>query len=316
MANDSTRSYLSVSYDLRPSKQVERRMLLDFFRRLAGCDIAIEKYRYTGMGSVHFVDHILFHKFLGIDKFVSVERDEDIARRVEFNRPFGNVEIEIMEIGEYIPKLAYDEDHIVWLDYDCRLSTDILNDVKSSAYVLPPGSFVFVTVDAEPPPSSAGPSDNYDFFKDLSRNLWDPRWRISDFGKESLHLRVLDLLGRAIKEGVAGRPGVKALPCFSIAYADGHEMATLGVQLGGNVEEDHLRQVKDDGATYLVLSFNDKPFYINVPVLTRRERLYFETIMTSGDFNRVRSAGVDENNFRNFANVYRFLPSYAELFLG
>ena len=65
------------------------------------------------MGSVHFVDHILFHKFLGIDKLVSVERDEDIARRVEFNRPFGNVEIEIMEIGEYIPKLAYDEDHIV-----------------------------------------------------------------------------------------------------------------------------------------------------------------------------------------------------------
>ena len=31
MSPVSARSYLSVAYDLRPSKQVERRMLLDFF---------------------------------------------------------------------------------------------------------------------------------------------------------------------------------------------------------------------------------------------------------------------------------------------
>ncbi len=37
MSEASAQSYLKVAYDLRPSKQVERRIFLDFFRRLAGC---------------------------------------------------------------------------------------------------------------------------------------------------------------------------------------------------------------------------------------------------------------------------------------
>ena len=316
MKSESAKSYLSVAYDLRPSKQVERRMLLDFFRRLASCGVRVENFRYTGMGSIHFIDHILFHKFLGIGKLVSVEKEEEIEDRIYFNRPFDLVEVHMMEIGDFIPSLDSSEQHIVWADYDYRLSREILDDMRSAAYLLPLGSFILVTVDAEPPKNSGGPADNLTYFKEVSGDLWNPKWSSGDFERECLQFRAISILANAFKEGVAGRPGIDVLPCFSFAYADGHQMATLGVQLGSDTEAGNLRKLKDRGAEYLVLDFEDSPFFIDVPVLTRRERLFFESTMPSLNYGRVSESGVGEEDFKKFANVYRFLPSYAELLLG
>ena len=316
MSPVSAKSYLSVAYDLRPSKQVERRMLLDFFRRLAGCGAVVESYRYTGMGSIHFMDHILFHKFLGIDKLVSVERDEDIERRVHFNRPFDNVELKIMEVGDFIPQLSKEEKHIVWLDYDYRLSEDMIEDVRACASHLSVGSFVLVTVDAKPPKNSTGADDNFSFYKNIASQFWKLEWTQGDFSNELLHLRVLDLMGSVFLEGVAGRRGVDVLPCISFVYADGHQMVTLGVQIGTHEEAAHLERVKNEGAVYLVTGFGEEPFYIDVPVLTRRERLVLEAAMPSNDLKKGLTVGVSKEEFEKFSKVYRFLPSYAELLLG
>ena len=316
MSKQSSESYLSVAYDLRPAKQVERRILLDFFRRLSGLGVAVEDFRYTGMGSIHFVDHILFHKFLGIDKLVSVERDEGIEKRIKFNRPFDSVELEFMDIGEYIPQLDHSEKHIVWLDYDYGLSEDMIGDVRVTASLLPEKSFVLVTADVEPPKASTGAKDNYYHYKDIAEELWEPSWSHSDFSNSKLHRRILDLLGLAFSEGVAGRSKVDALACLSFVYSDGHKMVTLGVQLGGSQERTALERIQSEGAYYMVSSFDGEPFHISVPVLTRRERMYLEAAMPSKDYQGISSAGVSEDDFGKFGKVYRFLPSYAELLLG
>ncbi len=325
MSPASSRSYLKVAYDLRPAKQVERRMLLDFFRRLAGRGIPVESFRYTGMGSIHFVDHILFHKFLGIDRLVSVERDAEIRDRVQFNRPFDSVELVMAEIGHYIPKLDRDEKHIVWLDYDYPLSEDMLADVRTGAFELSEGSFLLVTVDVEPldlksPAERNSDSSrsglNYEHYRDIADDLWKPEWTKRDFTNRQVHLRVLDILGLALQEGVAGRRGLSVLPCFKFVYADGNEMATLGVRIDAEDKGAELEQMRGEGADYLVLDFAADPFYINVPVLTRRERLHLEAAMPSSDPKARENCGISETNFREFARVYRFLPSYAELMIG
>ena len=315
MSEASTKSYLKVAYDLRPSKQVERRILLDFFRRLAGCGVAIEEFRYTGMGSIHFVDHILFHKFLGIDKLVSVEHDEDIESRLQFNRPFDNIELKIMAIGDYIPQLDKCEQHIVWLDYDYQLSETMINDVVSCANYLPIGSFILVTVDATPHKELKNAKDNYEYYLEVAKDLWKPDWKYTDFVKGKLHLRVVDLVARAFKEGVVGRPKVRALPCFSFVYSDGHQMVTLGVQLGGDQEDEKLDHIFGE-VEYLTRDFGNTPFKIDVPVLTRKERLHLESVMPSKDYSKIRSSGLDQDLFDKFGRIYRFFPSYAELLLG
>src|SRR5687768_12973988 len=111
-------SYRKVQYDLRPAKQVERRMLIDSFQRLAIGGFQLHDYQYTGMGSIYFVDFTLFHRYLGITRMLSVEISGDIEKRVRFNKPFAEVGIKIDAIGNIIPTLHRDVQHIVWLDYD------------------------------------------------------------------------------------------------------------------------------------------------------------------------------------------------------
>ena len=316
MRTDSSRSYLSVAYDLRPSKQVERRMFIDFFRRLAGCGVQVEEFRYTGMGSIHFVDHTLFHKFLGIDKMVSCEKDSDIETRVYFNRPFDNIEIEMMPIGDYVPRLDRDEAHIVWLDYDFRLTEMMINDVVMSANQLPMGSFVIVTVDVEPHKGSKGATDNISYYKKQAGDLWRPAWRKKDFANAKLCRRAIDIIELAFKEGASGRPNVNILPCFSFEYSDGHQMITVGAQIGGAKEASFLDRVQESGAYYMVRDFADKPFSIDVPVITRKERFHLDSAMPSKDFESIKALGISKEIFDNFAQIYRFYPIYSELLLG
>ncbi len=316
MIQSSAQSYLKVAYDLRPSKQVERRMLLDFFRRLAGCGVPVEEFRYTGMGSVHFIDHTLFHKFLGIDKMASVERDEDIEQRIRFNCPYDNIDLEFMPIGEYVPHLDRDEKHIVWHDYDYRLSRDMINDVVSAVNHLRTESFVFVTIDVEPHKGSNGSVDNFEFYKEQAGDLWDPSWKISDFANAKLYRRTIDILTLAFREGVSGRCNAQFLPCISFVYSDGHKMITVGGQIGGAKESTFLDRVKDSGAYYIVREFGKEPFSINVPVLTRKERYHLESAMPSADFEKVKAIGIGKKEFDAFARIYRFCPSYSELLLG
>src|SRR5438552_2872530 len=107
-------SYLEVAYDLRPAKQVERRMIIDVLQRMTAAGFPIREYQYTGLGSIYFVDFVLFHRLLGLHRLLSVEHDPRIERRVEFNRPFANVRIEIESIGAVIPTLATDLKHVLW----------------------------------------------------------------------------------------------------------------------------------------------------------------------------------------------------------
>src|SRR5689334_16559424 len=95
-----TESYLKVAYDLRPAKQVERRMLLDCLQRLARVGFDLPDYQYTGFGSIHFVDFVMLHKLLGMRNLLSVEYSAAIEKRVEFNKPFGLINIEMKSISD------------------------------------------------------------------------------------------------------------------------------------------------------------------------------------------------------------------------
>ena len=125
-------------------------MLLDLLRRLMEAGFPISGYQYTGMGSIYFVDFILFHRYLGIKRMVSVEKAEEIKRGVHFNRPYGSIEIFIGDIADYIPSLSKDRKHILWLDFDFVISREAIGAVVMAAAQLSPGSILLVTIDAEP----------------------------------------------------------------------------------------------------------------------------------------------------------------------
>ena len=64
MAGGKRDSFEKFNYLLRPSKQVERKLLIEAFHcmRADGYDVA--KYTYLGFGSVFYADCLLLHKYL------------------------------------------------------------------------------------------------------------------------------------------------------------------------------------------------------------------------------------------------------------
>ena len=203
-----TESYKKVHYELRPAKQVERRMLVNALLGLAVAGFSRQDYQYTGMGSIYFIDFMLFHRFLGIKNMLRVEYDLKISKRVEFNRPFACVGTKIGPIGDVIPNLSKDIAHLVWLDYDGILVNSHLQDVAAAATYLPRGSILLITVNIEPPADCDGPKEWQAYFRKEAQEFMVPGLKLADFTQTNLPQRNIELIARAIQSGMAGRVDV------------------------------------------------------------------------------------------------------------
>jgi len=309
-------SGVRVQYELRPHKQVERRMLVDAFQLLLLAEFPIKDYQYTGMGSFYFVDFILFHKLLGVRRMLSIERGEKYSKRVYFNRPFECVTIRIGDASDVIPSLDRGVKHILWLDYDYPLNAEILQDVRSAASLLPVGSVLLVTVDVEPP---GGPEDGPEEWREhfeAEADTYLPAAPEPGYFSESNLPRVnINLLERAILEGVTPRTGIEFSPLFNFLYADKNQMISLGGMLTTPDERNRIQASSLPKAIYFRGDFSSPPYRIRVPNLTRRERLYLDAKMPCPNGWLPTDFELEREEIASYREIYRFFPAYAELLL-
>ena len=308
-----TQSYLKVHYELRPAKQVERRMLIDAFQVLAHSGFPIRDYQYTGMGSIYFVDFILMHRLLGISKMLSVEYDSRIKKRVEFNKPFACVATKNAPICDVIPTLSSTRQHILWLDYDGALQNSHLQDVSLATTYLTPGSILLLTVDVEPP-TLGGPAAWREYFAEEGAEYFDQVLKTEDFGESNLPRRNTELIAKAIKSGLTGLMGIEFIPLFNFVYKDGHKMLTVGGMIGSRPEK---RRITRSALTpdYYRRSLEEEPCVITVPSLTRKERLHLDAKMPCEDGWTPSEFELSADNVEAYRTIYRYCPTYAELML-
>lgn len=293
-------------------------MLIDAFQLLSMEGVSIRDFQYTGMGSIYFIDYILFHKFLGLDKMVSVEASPKVEKRVSFNRPFRLVQVKMARVGDYIPELSSDRKHILWLDYDSVLSAWQLQDIALAGTYLSQGSILLVTVDVEPPlkPEHGGtPSEWRKYFEDIAYDYVDPGWTDESFALSNLAKLNAEIIVRAFQTGLVGRPYVEILPLFNFEYADGHKMITVGGMVASETEKHQVAASRLPGTVYYRGSFELEPYRIRVPRLTRKERLFLDSQMPAPDGWVPKDFELDLADIRAYSEIYRFFPAYAELLL-
>lgn len=307
-----TESYLKVPYDLRPAKQVERRMMIETFQTLSHLGFPISEYQYTGFGSIYFVDFVLFHKLLGISRMVSVEFDDKIRKRVKFNQPFRCVDIRLGRISDQIPKLSRRRKHILWLDYDSVLLNEHLQDLWLAAAHLSRQSVVIVTVDVEPPVKGGSPEHWRSYFREEAGQYLGTFTSIQDFAQSNLVRINAAVLVRALISGLAPR-GLEYIPLFSFSYADGHEMITVGGMLGTSEDRQALAARPIKRLEYLRMRIEDEPYRITVPRLTRKERLHLDKAMPAGGSWHLKEFELPAELLEAYQRIYRYLPTYAEL---
>jgi hypothetical protein len=309
-----THSYRKVPYDIRPAKQAERRMLVDAFQLLTEAGFMTRDFQYTGMGSVHYVDFILFHRLLGITRLLSVEKSEEIRRRVQFNRPFEMIDVKIGGIGDEIENLSADLKHIVWFDYDDVLTREQLQDIAYACTKLPPQSILLVTVDAEPPgPSGSGASDWMEHFVAEAEDYLDRPIVPTQFGRDLIAHQCVKCVTRAMEKAIVERQEVEIIPMFNFEYSDGNRMITVGGMIGTETDKRNVERSRLAKAPYYRSSFESKPFVIRVPRLTRKERVLLDSRMPTAPGWHPEEFEITPEDVEAYKQIYRFLPAYGEL---
>lgn len=304
-----------IAYDLRPAKQTERRILLDFLRCASEAGINISDCRYIGMGGTTFYDFHLLHRFLGVDKMTSLERDPDLVKRAKFNCPYDFIKVEQRTVADFLVGDVDKTPTIYWLDYDNGISSDITADIVSLGSSMTVGGFAFVTVYAKPPGILVKQSieQRFDFFRqylgDFAIDLI-----ADDLTNAKFANSIYRVLVTAFNNAFAARTDGQFYLLFRVQYKDSSPMITVGGCFCVAGQEAEFVQRMNSDLPFLV---ENEVYQIENLCLTERERTIFDLAVTNSNLNSpeadtLRSLGFTPKEFEAYGDLVRFLPRYHE----
>jgi len=320
--DEYTKSYEKIDYSVRPAKCIERKMLCDIFRKLAPFG-EVKKYRYIGFGSPFFADFYLFHKMLGIEDMISIEKNKEDKDRFEFNTPFSCIKMKYGNSNDVLPLLEWDIRTILWLDYDFTLNNSVLEDVKTAFSSVREGSIVIITVDGnirdefgdrieEKSKKLKQLENNIDKEK-IARGIKEKNldgWECSDVFK--------GIITNEIQETINARNGGRSKgnkliykQLFNFYYSDGTKMLTVG---GIIFDEGNIEKFHECGFEKMSFYRNgNDPCKIKIPKLTLKEIKQLDKFLPDNYENAPEF--IPEDQRKMYKNIYTYFPHYAEAFI-
>jgi len=307
-----------VDFSLRQNKSIERLIVFDGLRKTIR-ELNLEDIVYVGLGSVWFTDFGLAHHLLSIETMISIEQDDVIFRRAQFNQPFRTVEVILGESAKVIPDLLTraflrDRPWIVWLDYDKKIDETRLAELRNLVKTLPPNSTLIVTCSARLTHYGKKP-ERVAVLRELFGDVLDERVSTEDVETEVGLMRVLaSTLSRYLKATAlqVARPGGLEV-AFALTYRDGTPMVTVGGMMPSpdNVEA-CTNCIADSSWRGLV----ERP--IITPPLTAKEVAFLQAqLPRSGSITRaeVQAMGFDleEDQIESYVEHYLLYPAFAQI---
>jgi hypothetical protein len=306
-----------ISYDLRPAKQSERRILIDVLKVAGDCGLPVRQYRYIGMGANRFYDFLLLHRYLGVRDMVSLEHDPKMYERAVFNVPYKFIDVRNTTTVDFLAQDKKERDEILWLDYDGGIGPEVTQDIGSMATRAKLGDFCFVTVGGLVPPALDAGNDGdrlvsvKDVMGDVAGSL-----TVDDMQDSSFPVAVHKMLVAAFRNAFAPRTDGKFILLLQVVYRDSMEMVTVGgafVADGTALELTNRLKVAlpflpvGKEGMYAIRSFN----------LTERERGLFDHAATAksarcSERNTLKRMGFGEDDFDAYDDLIRYLPRYVE----
>lgn len=315
----------SVNYTMRPNKTVERKLIFELLITLDPI-FNFSGYRYIGLSALWFVDFVMAHKLLSISDMISIEKDEILASRARFNRPFGCIAVECGESDVVLPELPLEENPLlVWLDYDTSLDGPVLQDLSVVCRRAQSGSVLIATVNAHRR-SLPAKDENDEPYENLAAQLRAlagdlvpaelPREATKAKGYPKFVASLLfDHMRRSIR--TAGREKEYLLPLINIGYSDNAPMVTVG---GAIVDERRAIEATNHLEGKGLEGFLDeaKHISIGVPPLTFKEKACLDQLMPSVEVpteKDVEKLGfkLKPSQIMAYHQYYRHYPTFSEI---
>lgn len=309
-----------LAYDLRPAKQTERLMLIDYLRCATECGFKLADYRYVGMGGNRFYDFLLLHRFAGIKQMISLERDAGMHLRASFNKPFEFIKVLGLSVDDFLASDNYAGPSIYWLDFDGPLNSEMISDILGLGVVARPNSFFFVTAigDFSQYLLSLSDADRLLWFQaelgDIAQGL-----AVENVERSQAPNFVYGCVMKALKSAFATRGDGFFDAQFSVRYSDSTPMVTIGGFFGSRGSASEIAARRDVSLPSLTASANEM-FRIRSLNITDRERHLFDIASTSNDRRRKEWKRLIELGFRDadvdaYKSLLRFSPRYVESIL-
>lgn len=316
-------SFEKVNYSVRIAKQLERRLFVETLQRLSKAGYIISDYAYIGLGSVFYIDFVMFHRYLFINEMRCVERAR-IRDRMDFNLPYGFVDLNICKVSTIVPSVSTTRKHLVWLDYDTGLDSDIIGDIDGFAGRLAKDSVLIVTVDAQPRP----PSPQY--YRRLSRRDLDETYASylnREFGlfvsggvtrrqvsKEEIPKLFAEAIRSRIQSTLAlSRSPLEFIQLFNYTYDDGTQMLTVGGIIGDT--SDRARLAANGIFDMPFVETGSIPRVMTVPPITTREKNWFDQKAVAATRRPRYPFTMDPAFVDTYLQLYRHYPAFHDLLL-
>jgi len=314
-------SHRKVDYRVRPAKSIERKMLVEAFRRLSEFG-ALNSYQYVGMGSLFFTDFTLVHRSLGIESLISIEDTSDpaVKARFKFNVPFGHIDLRYGHSNTELTKVPWSARSIVWMDYDGTMERSVLRDVEYLAGVVPQGSIILFSVNASSLPKleeEDGDASKVSLVDRLKQALgahavpYETKSSdLSGWGVAKVYREIID---SSIAKALVVRnsklpPGAKLRykQLFNFHYSDNAKMLTVGGVIYDAGQE----------ATFAKCAFGQlgfiRPeadaFVIDAPNLTFREMRELDAKLP----HSATGLPVPAADVEKYTRTYRYFPRFVE----
>lgn len=258
-------SYERVNYLLRPKKQIERKISIEIFQELKKKIPKLDEYIYIGMGSIYYYDYILYHKYLGLKKFVSID-DKSTIRRFKFNKPFDFIKFKNVTTTEFLSEHNWKNNVLTWLDYDQQLSDDILNDFAIISQKCSKNDIILITLDVSCPDSVDERKEVIDnFIKYLS-----PKYQKNKYLSQKYFPYLYQDICINYFNTQCEYRDEKFTKLFAFEYADGANMLTFcGIM---SKDSTILSELSHD-----MIDNSEKIFNIDIPIITYREKYYLDS---------------------------------------
>lgn len=312
------------NYLIRPSKHIERKMFIETLQHLGKAGYNISDYHYLGFGSYYYVDFILFHNLLSIQKMTCLEKKISLETRMKFNKPFEFITLKMQSLTQFIPNINKDEKYLIWADYTEKLNENIIEDIQSLINTLKNGSVFILTVNSDLREFETDylTNEQIEDVRDIQRDNLKEKIEsslkphcgevtIGDLKSQKLPELFARTISNAIDDSFSGRLDDKFYRLFNYVYQDDARMLTFGGIIDKKGKERDITKALEK-LNYINRNIVPKKIY--VPPLTSREKLFLDQNIKRGRV--VNKFKIDKEDLKDYINYSKYYPTFYEVFIG
>jgi hypothetical protein len=319
----------TIPYHLRQNKAVDRYAFIELLAKIDRFS-AICNYKYIGFGGHSLEEFKYVHDRFGLEDMTSIESDEEVFKRQEFNLPYSCIKLEQKSSRDFINDYDNDKNAIIWLDYVSP--KDLRNQVEEfKSLIQQSGTSDVIKITLNANASSLGEAigatsteiqtTRIDRLRDILGDLFPSNEISPNMMNHKEFPKVLSFVLKNVATlALSNRKSIYFQPLTCFSYSDGQQMMTLtGIILDEESSEDFF--TKTGLKEWELKNTNwSTPRSINIPDLTIRERLKINQLLpdsTPEQIEKVLGFKFDDKNslemIKTYTMFYRQSPYFSKI---